>query len=75
MRGDGDVADQESVSVVDDPSESAGNGSGSGSVRERLDATLGPELAAMLVSALSGDLLRRGPRDVDAAGELPPPES
>jgi hypothetical protein len=63
------------VSAVDDPSESTNHESRSASVRERLDATVGPELAGMLVSALSSDLLRRGPRDVDTAGEQPPPAS
>lgn len=71
MWQDGAVADQESVGEIDDPSESTGNRPGSASVREQLEATLGPELAAMLVSALSSELLRRGPRDGDTAPEQP----
>jgi hypothetical protein len=40
----------------DDPA-ATGDRSESTSAREQLDATLGPELATLLVSALSNDLL------------------
>jgi hypothetical protein len=63
------------VSVIDDPAETTDGRSDSASAREQLDAALGPDLAAMLVSALSNDLLARTPRDADAASEQLPPAS